>query len=256
MPKVSVIMSCYNESANVSDAIRSILDQTFKDFEFIIVDDGSHDDTLQVVRKNALSDSRVVVIENHENIGLAASLNKAIKKAKGKYIARMDADDVSLPNRLAEQMEYLEKNPSTDVLGSNAFLISDTQEIISDLPLSNQEIYANRYKRTFLIHPTVMIRQEIFKRHGTYNDDLIWAEDKDLWLRWMGKDNSTDGPTFANLAKPLLRYKVKEKINIRIFYYNHYVLITNMLRRGELLPNVHLLFQSVLSHFIKMIRIK
>src|SRR5690349_21132656 len=115
-PAISVIMPVYNSAKFLRLAVESILDQTFKDFEFLIINDGSTDESEAILLEHAARDPRIVYIKNETNIGLIASLNKALSLAKGKYIARMDGDDVSLPERLAKQVSYLEENNTVAVL--------------------------------------------------------------------------------------------------------------------------------------------
>ena len=246
MPKVSVVMSCYNEEKTVAKAIESILAQSFDDFEFIIVDDGSEDQTLDILNSYGKKDHRVKILRNDQNLGLAASLNIGINEAVGQYICRMDADDESLKHRLEIQNDYLDQNPDVDILGTNAFLIHDERvSSESDMLLSHQEIYRNRYKKTMVIHPTVMIRKVCFD-NGQYDPNLKWAEDKDLWLRWI------DDFTFANIPNPLLKYTIKDRLSLNIFKQNHYVLLKNMRRRGEFFSHFHQFIRSILSHLYKM----
>ena len=121
-------MSVFNGEKHVNSAIKSILNQTFRDFEFIIIDDGSKDNTLKVIKEYAKIDNRIKVIRNLTNIGLTKSLNKAIKLSKGEFIARQDTDDISLPNRLEKQIEFLQKNPDCALCGSDMFRKQNKQQ--------------------------------------------------------------------------------------------------------------------------------
>ncbi|MDG2449593.1 MAG: glycosyltransferase family 2 protein [Saprospiraceae bacterium] len=246
MPKVSVVMSCYNEIGHASRAVESILSQSFTDYEFIIIDDGSTDGTRRILESYHAKDKRIKFFINPQNIGLAASLNKGIKNAEGLYIARMDADDMAFSDRLRLQVEYLDENPETDILGSNAQMIKGKRTWISNVPLIHNEIKAFAFSQTTIIHPTVMIRRSCFKR-DEYDPNLPWAEDKDLWLRWMDKF------TFANLIHPLIEYRVKDKVTWTIFYYNHLVLFRNIQRQKVLLKKLPALFKSVAVHLYKII---
>lgn len=241
-PLISVVMSCYNEEETVQEAVKSILTQTFDRIEFIIIDDGSTDSTFNALQHLAQKDTRIRLAQNDQNLGLSASLNKGIKMSRSPFIARMDADDFSLPDRLALQYKFFQNNKDLDVVGTNAIMIKNGVEKISRVPLSNKDIHREKYRRTVLIHPTVMLRRELFDKYGYYDESLSWAEDKDLWLRWMGS------VCFANIEEPLLRYKVKDQINLRIIYINHRVLIHNMIRRKELFANLHVIARSFLSH--------
>lgn len=139
-PKISVIMSVYNGMPYLKEAVQSILKQTFKDFEFIVVNDASTDDSWQYLK--GLNDKRIKLIINEKNLGLATSLNDGIKIAKGNFIARMDADDVSKPDRLEVQYKFLTKNPEIDLCGSWADIIDEKGKIVAEkkYPVKNLDI--------------------------------------------------------------------------------------------------------------------
>src|SRR5439155_11608891 len=123
-PKISVVMPAYNAGAYLRDAVNSILDQTFRDFEFIIVNDGSSDDTALILQEYEKIDSRVRVF-HQENQGMIAALNRGCRMARGKYIARMDADDISFPRRFEKQLEYIERHPQIGMLGTWVYNVDD-----------------------------------------------------------------------------------------------------------------------------------
>jgi glycosyltransferase involved in cell wall biosynthesis len=248
IPKMSVVMACYNEEDVVEQAINSILNQTFEDFEFIIIDDGSKDRTPQIIQKMAQSDSRIVFLQNEENINLAGSLNRGIKKAKAEFIVRMDADDLSRADRLERHYQYLAEHPKIEVLGSNARLIKNGKIIgLTNVPRSQREMEKSRYRKSLFIHPSVTIRKRAFNLYGYYDENLPWAEDTDLWLRWL------DNVQFANLEEPLIDYSLKQRINPKIAYYNNSVLFKNMVRRNDFFRNIHLFIRSILSHFFRLV---
>ena len=122
-PKISVVMPAYNAENYIREAIDSILAQTFRDFEFLIIDDGSTDHTVEIIR--SYSDSRIRLYQNERNMGVAATLNRGLDLARGEYIARMDADDISLPERFAKQAAYMDAHPDVAVCGSNIILFSE-----------------------------------------------------------------------------------------------------------------------------------
>lgn len=124
-PRVSVIMSVYNSEKYLEDSIKSILNQSFKDFEFIIVNDCSNDNSLKIINKYKENDVRIRLINNSKKINLANSLNKCLKVAKGKYIARMDADDISIKNRLEIQYNFMEENEDIFLCGGSAIVINE-----------------------------------------------------------------------------------------------------------------------------------
>ena len=191
-------------------------------------------------------EKKIKLIINEKNIGLAASLNIGIGQSKGRYIARMDADDISLPDRLQTQVNYLKNNPRVDILGSNAELIKRSNATYSNVPLSHKSIVKNMLSTTCIIHPTVMMKRTCFDKEG-YDPTLTWAEDKDLWLRWRGKYQ------FANIDKVLLEYKVKSNISWKIFYYNHLVIWKHMARNNSYLSDSPHFFKSVFSHLRKLV---
>jgi len=129
-PKISVLMSAYNNADYLSQSVNSILNQSFADFELILIDDASSDQSLKIIQDLAFSDSRIKILRNRENLGLTKSLNQGLKIAAGEYIARQDADDLSRPERLAIQCQYLEKHPEIFLCGTSAMLIDEQGEII------------------------------------------------------------------------------------------------------------------------------
>lgn len=166
IPKISVVMSVYNAEQYLGEATDSILNQTFKNFEFIIVNDGSTDSSLDIIK--SYNDARIVVIDQ-KNTGLAKALNNGIKIAKGKYIARMDADDISMPDRLQLQYDFLEKHPECVAVGSNAEIIDKDGNYVytSNQALCWEEI-KNNLPSTPFIHSSTMYRKTDFDKVGGY----------------------------------------------------------------------------------------
>lgn len=204
-PLVSVIIPCYNASKYVEQAVRSIMEQTYKNIEILVADDCSTDKTLEILERLSLDDSRIVVVRNEENLKIVKTLNKLVELATGKYIARMDADDISLPTRIQEQVSFLEKTPDYVMCGTNAFHIDEDDVEIghSSLPLSYDE---NRfylaYYSTFY-HPTIMIRADIYKQN-LYSDEFLYAEDYELWCRLIFQSRIKA----VNLEKKLFKYRL------------------------------------------------
>lgn len=201
MPKISVIMPVYNtEEKYLREAIESILNQTYADFEFLIIDDGSSNNAQEVIL--SYKDSRIFYIQNEQNIGLIKTLNKALDLAKGEYIARMDSDDISLPERFQKQVDFLDKNPDVDILGTWFNCIPRNREI--ETFITDKEI-----KECMLInsnnigHPTVMIRKSTVKTLKIkYDETDLYVEDYALWLSLIGKVK------FANVGEILLNYRI------------------------------------------------
>src|SRR3989339_623001 len=157
-PKISVIMSAYNAEKYLAEAIESILAQTFKNFEFIIIDDGSKDDTLRIINEYARKDRRIKVYHNKKNIGCVGfirNLNKGIKLAKGKYLARMDADDISLPDRFRIQHDFLEKNQDTFLIGTGVIdIYANGEEFKKTKGISGNEILKKKLlEKNCMVHP-------------------------------------------------------------------------------------------------------
>lgn len=185
-PLVSVVIPVYNANGFLSAAINSILNQTYKNLEIIIVDDGSTDETPKILKSFAKKDKRVKILTNNKNLNIATSLNRGIKLAKGNYIARMDADDISLPNRIEKQMEYLLAHPDIVILGGQCKTIDTRDKTIGHklFPVTDTEIRDALYYENPIQHPTVIFNKELIpKNFSWYNPDLPPAEDYDLFFR-------------------------------------------------------------------------
>ena len=202
---VSVIMSVYNASEYLKEAIYSILNQTYANFEFIIINDCSTDDSLYII--NSISDERIVIINNDKNIGLAASLNKAIKIAKGHYIVRMDADDIANKKRIEIQVKFMNKYPNCGVAGSYFKYIGNVKwyqkhQIIRGFK-KNEDIKSQLLFGTAVLHPSVIIRKSIlFSNNINYNISFSRAQDYELWSRLVFLTEIT------NIPKVLLKWRI------------------------------------------------
>ncbi|MBN1450063.1 MAG: glycosyltransferase [Anaerolineales bacterium] len=182
-PRVSVLMSVYNAEQYLKEAIESILNQTFTDFEFIVIDDGSTDATARII--GAYPDNRIVFLVNQNNIGLTKSLNLGLEKARGEYIARMDADDISLPHRFDIQVSYLDAHRDVTVLGTAFSFIDNNGSRIGDYRFPSEHdliAWALPFYNP-IAHPTVMMRTAVIKALGAYDPDLKRSQDYDLWWR-------------------------------------------------------------------------
>lgn len=202
-PRVSVVMAVYNGERYLSKAIQSILDQSYSNFEFIIVDDGSTDRTLEIIR--SFLDPRILLIINEKNRGLAASLNIGISESRGEFIARMDCDDISLDNRLDIQVEFLDSNPDIAIVGSWCIYMDD-----QGIPMGTYR-YPTRpnvllwmmHFRNQLAHPSVMARRTFFSQFQ-YNEHCIAAQDYELWARAAGYVK------YSSIPQYLLHYRIHE----------------------------------------------
>ncbi|MBX9229548.1 glycosyltransferase family 2 protein [Coprococcus catus] len=185
-PLISVIMGVYNPSDynQLEEAVNSILNQTFKDFEFIIYDDGNDEVTAKVIERIKQKDSRIRVIREKDNKGLGFALNQCIHVARGKYLARMDADDISFPERLEEEMKFLEQHCEYDWVGCNAVIVSD-YTIMGVRRMAEIPNQYNFLPFSPFIHPSVMFRRELFEKDNKYNIDekTLRCEDYELFMR-------------------------------------------------------------------------
>lgn len=200
MPLVSVLMAVHNEERFIGPAIRSILRQTFRDFEFLIVDDGSTDRSRDVIE--SFNDSRIRLV-SRENRGLTASLNEGLGLARGSYVARQDADDLSLPTRLEREVALLGGHPEIGLVGTNYSVIDEEGDVLfttsvfthpDDLAVA--EIISNQYG-----HGSVMIRKSVLDRVGGYDSSVGHVEDYDLFVR-IGRVAE-----LANIGEPLYRWR-------------------------------------------------
>ena len=199
-PLVTVLMPIYNCEAFVADAVESILGQTFRDFEFLIIDDGSTDRGVEIVEE--YGDSRIRLVRNEGQIELIRTLNRGLELARGKYIARMDADDISLPERLERQVAFMEANPDIGACGTWVVTMGDREGEIWGYPESSEEIRCRLLFGAAIAHPTVCMRRDAFARHRLQFDEAYpHAEDYELWSR------ASEAFPLANLASVLLRYR-------------------------------------------------
>ncbi len=183
---LSVVMSVYNGEAYLAQAVESILNQTFPDFEFIILNDCSTDSTAEILQRYARRDSRIKILHNEQNLGLTASLNRGLRAAQGMYIARQDADDISLPTRFAEQVHFLNQNPDVVLVSGNSELIDAAGQVIGHLNRAAPPELVHWYLLFYNHvsgHSQVMFRREAALKVGGYDESLPYSQDYDLWLR-------------------------------------------------------------------------
>ncbi len=204
VPGVSVVMPAYNAAKYIKEAIDSILAQTYRDFEFIIVNDGSTDNTKEIIL--SYSDPRIVYIENEQNSGICVTLNKGLDAAKGRYIVRMDSDDIALPQRLEVQVRYMDANPDVGVAGSLVERFYDNNALNHDFPPSETDFYqcqASLLFSTCVAHPATIIRKSILLKYNLkYDDYFRGMEDYHLWWK-------LSRHTFiTNIPQVLLKYRI------------------------------------------------
>jgi glycosyltransferase involved in cell wall biosynthesis/radical SAM superfamily enzyme YgiQ (UPF0313 family)/spore maturation protein CgeB len=201
-PAVSVVMSVHNGEKHLDKAVKSILAQSYLNFELIIIDDASTDSSPEILK--SFVDPRIKIITNSENLGLTASLNIGIRAASGKYIARMDADDISVPNRFALQLDYLEINPAVAVVGSSYFTIDEEGAVTGIVNVLDKpaDIRRDLPRQNWFGHGSVMFRKSCLAEIGGYDERFVYAQDYDLFLRL------SERYALANLMQPLYCWRV------------------------------------------------
>jgi glycosyltransferase involved in cell wall biosynthesis len=200
-PAISVVMPVFNSERYLAEAIESILNQTFTDFEFLIFDDGSTDRSPDIIREYAEKDPRIIAEFSPVNEGYVGHLNEGIQRSRGKYIARMDSDDVAFPGRLDVQKQFLDENPNIGIVGSATIEIdTEGKELgIHKRPTGLASIEWHTFFSNPFAHPSVMYRRVVFDTIQPYNPARMPSEDYDLWCRMIGKWY------FANIDEPLVK---------------------------------------------------
>ena len=226
-PLVSVLMPAYNAEKYITEAIESILNQTFKDFEFIIIDDASTDKTWNIINKFKNKDSRIMAIRNAKNLYIAGNRNKTLSFAKGKYVVWQDADDISYNYRLEKQVEFMENNQDVGICGG--YLDSFTDGKITDTRkyyLDDKILRGKIFRQSPVAQPASIIRKECFNRVGLYNPQYPPAEDIDMSFK-IGTYYK-----FANLPTSLIKYREHPK-SATFKKFSKIILITLKIRVGN-----------------------
>lgn len=221
-PKVSVIMSVYNGEKFLEEALESILKQTFPDYEFIIINDGSTDRTPQILA--SFDDPRLVTV-NQNNRGLTVSLNRGIRLAKGTYIARMDADDISEPTRLERQVEVLDRDPDVVLVACWYKVIDQKGNVLAHrrLPTDGKQLARLLVHCNPICHGSVLMRKEAIEAVGLYDENLRYAQDYDLWLRLLRK-----GYSFSIVPEFLYRYRISPESVAKLYLQRRYATLIKM----------------------------
>ncbi|MDH6353915.1 glycosyltransferase involved in cell wall biosynthesis [Dysgonomonas sp. PH5-45] len=206
-PLVSVLIPCYNVELYVEKSINSILNQTYTNLELVVIDDCSTDGTNAILQSLARKDSRIKLYKNEPNLKLIKTLNKGIGLCSGKYIARMDADDISLPERIAKEVTFLEENPDYDIVSSMfyTFRKDRRKHNLYINPCKYEELQAFLLFKSGICHPAVMIRKTLFTEQGLkFEEEYLHVEDYGLWSKALYVTK------LANIPEPLLLYRVHE----------------------------------------------
>jgi glycosyltransferase involved in cell wall biosynthesis len=203
-PLVSVVMPVFNSEKYADDAIRSVLCQTFRDFEFIIVNDRSTDGSLALLEKWAKKDRRIVLVQNRARLGISGSRNAGLAHAKGKLIMNMDHDDVCHPERMHLQAHYLSQNPEVGIVGSDIDVINDAGKTIGErhFPQDDAAIRQALLQSSPFTHPSTMVRSSAYARAGKYNKEFEPADDYELYFR-IGRAFK-----FGNISAHLLKHRI------------------------------------------------
>jgi glycosyltransferase involved in cell wall biosynthesis len=225
LPLVSVLMSVYNGERFLSQAIESILNQSFGDFEFIIIDDGSKDTTWEILTKAANQDARIRLLRNGSNLGLTKSLNMGLTLAKGAYIARQDADDIAQSMRLATQLALFEATPGLVLTGSAYWVIDGNGQIlrIDHHPVDDTSIRWQMLFHNSFAHSSVMVRADVLALYGlSYNEEFRYAQDYELWSRLL------DHGSAVNCKEPLTSYRLHDSNQDRNIYLEQQSIATRI----------------------------
>lgn len=202
MPKISVILPVYNGEQYIAEAVQSILDQTFKDFELLVINDASTDNTLSVLR--SFTDPRIRIVNNEVNLKVVKSLNKGLELSSGEYIARMDGDDIASPSRFQKQLAYFSQHPEIDVCATQVEVFGGQNYITRQYETHNF-IKASLLFLNIIIHPSVMFKRASFIENGYYYDESYDnAEDYGLWVK------TIDKLKYAIVPDVLLKYRIHD----------------------------------------------
>ena len=230
-PLVSVVIPCYNAEKYVEQAVRSIMNQTYKNLEILITDDCSTDASFAILQKLAEEDARIKLFRNEYNQKIVRTLNALVERATGKYIARMDADDISLPKRIEKQVAFLEANPDIALCGTNAWHIDESDKSIggSSLPVSFEDCkYFSKFFSPFY-HPSILLCSRILK-DNLYSENFIYAEDYELWCRVMFQKNFK----CVNLKCRLLEYRIYPNQTSKLYSEKQIESVSNVFKTYNL----------------------
>lgn len=202
-PLVSIIMPVYNAGGFLVEAVNSILKQTYQNFEFIIVDDHSTDNSWKILQKLSMKSDKIKLLQNNENVGISKTLNYAITQAKGKYIVRMDADDITHTKRIKKQINYLMENKEVVAIGTQCYVINTENKIIGkkQFPTKAKQVHDYLFKFNPVQHPTLTIKRALLPKNFFYYD------------------HGFDGAEDLNLIFKLQQYGKVENLNEYLHYY-------------------------------------
>jgi len=196
-PLVSIIMPVYNEEASIKKAIKTVIDQTYKKFELIVIDDGSTDGTSNIVKTLQELDERIIYLRNEENRGTTYSLNRGLRKASGEYIARIDGDDWYHPRKLELQVKFLERRSEYGIVGTFYILVDESGHAVKvRLPVTHSEIMKRMAYRNAFAHSSIMVRRSVLDMVGYYDERYEYAQDYDLYFRILEVSKGYNLPSY------------------------------------------------------------
>jgi len=243
--KLSVIMSVHNEENNLHKSLNSIVNQTYKKWELIIIDDNSSDNSLKIILEFCKKDQRIKYFRNSENKGIPYSLNRALKLSQGKFIARMDGDDFAIENRFKMQLKFLENNPKIDILGGGALIHNTCTGLTSKvlMPEYHNEIINQLFKTSPFIHPTIMAKKEFFIKNSFYNENYKNSEDYELFFR------ASRNSIYHNLQDILIEYNFNEKLIYKRLYGSILVRFKNIKKTNEVFKAMYFSIVQIAQSF-------
>ena len=253
IPFVTVFTPNYNNSKYISETIESVINQDYPNFEYLIIDDSSSDQSWKIIQKYAKKDNRIKIIRNERNLGIVKTRNKGFKNRspKSKYFAIIDSDDISLLNRLRIQVEFLEKNQDYGLVGSNIFIIDEESVIIGyrDYPSNDNEIRKKIMRFNPFAQSSILIRTKAINQAGFYDEKWHVCQDYDYWLRIGINWN------LANIDKPLIKYRISKTqvkfTNLKNTILNTYLIQNKASNKYGYRDNfVNKLFRILLKSFL------
>ena len=241
-PKISILLSVFNGEKYICESINSILDQIYKNYELIIIDDGSTDNTIELIK--SYDDDRIIFLKNNINLGLTQSLNIGLDHCNGDYIARLDVGDIMAKKRLDKQLKYLELHSNIAVVGSYFTCIDDIGNKIGEIkwPVGiKYNIFRSFYGENPVGHPGVLMRKDVILKLGKYREKFDFSQDIDLWLRMysMGYliDNIPEKLTHYRVIKNSIStmYNSKQQFYQRLAFYDYYNKLTGFVSESKII---------------------
>lgn len=258
MNKISVVMSVYNEEKSIKSTINSVLNQSYKNFEFIIVDDSSTDDTNKII--SGYNDERIIIIRNTNNYGLTKSLNIGINKSIGSFIARIDAGDVCERERFQKQIDIFVKNPKIGIVGTWGQFVNKRNKKLFKYkpPIYDFQIKKNISKMGVILHPSAMIRRDLFNNYGLYNESFRTGQESELWLRLSPNTKMYNIPEILITCKydsnSISYQKTNEQIKNNLNIITNSEISFGFRMLYSILSNIYLFIPMKWKYYIKILK--